>query len=117
MLEEYGCQIEYRQGKNNVPADMLSRVVDDRSADDSVGVAVLENVTSPNMENHVQDRSREIKIPLLEHYSVQAIHDMQRQDPVLKEIVDQIEQSSDTTPGDFVARSMVQSSRHRRSKG
>ena len=26
ILDEYGCQIEYKSGKSNVPADMLSRV-------------------------------------------------------------------------------------------
>ena len=104
MLEEYGCQIEYRQGKNNVPADMLSRVVSENSTDEVVGVAVLENVLPPKQytEDHVQDRSQEVKIPLLDKYSVQAIQDMQRKDPVLREIFEQLEQSGQSTTGDFV---------------
>ena len=27
MLEEYGGQIEYKKGSQNIPADMLSRII------------------------------------------------------------------------------------------
>ena len=30
MLSEYGCNIEYKKGKENIPADMLSRIEDTR---------------------------------------------------------------------------------------
>ena len=43
-LEEYGCQIEYKQGRNNVPADMLSRIVLDESVTDGLEIEVLDNL-------------------------------------------------------------------------
>ena len=33
MLSEYGCNIEYKKGKENIPADMLSRIYDPENVD------------------------------------------------------------------------------------
>ena len=44
MLEEYGCQIEYKKGSQNIPADMLSRIIPGEPSKCTAAVDVLDNL-------------------------------------------------------------------------
>ena len=43
MLEEYGCDIKYKSGKLNIPADMLSRIVSPLAEPADVNIDILDS--------------------------------------------------------------------------
>ena len=102
MLEEYGCPVEYKQGKSNVPADMLSCMIntqEDGSCD------VLDNV--PKWK-HVQpmetndDDGQINKSPLLDDSLMEAVRVQQQKDPVIKDICDKLQELGEMADSDFV---------------
>ena len=52
LLDEYGCEIQYKTGKSNVHADMLSRLpgTNCESTEVSMEVGVLDTNTHPQVQ-------------------------------------------------------------------
>ena len=90
MLEEYGCDIEYKTGKTNIPADTLSRVVEK-------GVCVVDSSNSENLkqsDNILKDLDDEkININLIKD-NKQLIK-LQKEDRYLGPIIQGIEEGED----------------------
>lgn len=106
MLEEYGCNIEYKQGKTNIPADMLSRIVPD-TPENIHEVSVLDSA-APRGKKLIEDLD---KLPtlqdppalLLEEDRVKYLQAKQKEDEILGAIIDSLQsQDEEEKPEGFV---------------
>ena len=101
MLEEYGCQVEYKQGKSNVPADMLSRMVNPQ---EEGSCDVLDNAPRWSYEppKETGDEEELSMNPLADELQMQAIREQQQKDPVIREIMDHLVELGDEVDSDYV---------------
>ena len=113
MLEEYGCHIEYKKGKLNVPADMLSRISKDVNPSKTMDIQVLDiadydaNVIDSNSPDFAQDDGTESDTScdgLNDYTEVEnistpnQISQMQRKEAVLSNIIESLEGDEDAYP-------------------
>ena len=88
ILDEYGCNIEYRKGSANVPADMLSRVPPTKDGD----VAVVDSSQWRKQKDKEEHDSTEVEdqenlVTILD----QNIKALQREDPEIENIIQSLE--------------------------
>ena len=117
MLEEYGCQIEYKKGSQNIPADMLSRIIPGEPSKCTAAVDVLDNLPTWKTRQTTDDEDKaEDNMPhtdtgpekcsntdegLQEHLMTQ-IKKEQMLDPYLKELSDVFDDPKAQDPTDYV---------------
>ena len=91
ILDEYGCDIQHKSGKSNVPADMLSRIAPSTVVDTDV-------VDSTNLKEqlkHIQEDGFESVTGTLEQVLPKNIRKLQRKDPELELIIQGLKEDPD----------------------
>lgn len=115
MLEEYGCNIEYKKGKLNVPADMLSRISKDMKVNMEVQVLDIADYDANVIDSNSPELAQEAEMDSdtscdeldddveVENISTpKQIAQMQRDDAILGSIIESLEQGVEDSHPQYV---------------
>ena len=93
ILSEYGCDIKYKTGKTNIPADMLSRITNVNPDDEIIVLDSTERKSlSATIPHNIDEEPEDTDVnPLDKLLANKPLRNWQREDDLISQIINDIE--------------------------